>query len=316
MKGSSRSGVDAVAAWKQRVRTRTPPDRFRLGDGPLGRVELAPGRIGIVAGPPGAGKSAFVNQLLFDALRLNDGLKACLLSVEMDFSAILDRELACLSGVDLTDIADRTFGPRHQGNVDEAMAEIERVSPRLHFVERPHDLKNLWAVASRVKVGLVVIDYLQRVTNGEPARPQDRRASVDQVMDRLRCFAGSGIAILAVSAVSRGKDRFGGSSYEGLNLASLRESSELEFGADDVYLLERRESDATLRHLKARHGPRRDLRLLFRGAVQRFEAAGEAAGPRPAGGSRSSRHTALTDAEAERLFDSSRPARARKPGRR
>jgi replicative DNA helicase len=75
------------------------------------------------------------------------------------------------------------------------------------------------------------------------------------------------------------------SSYagEGLNLASFRESSELEFGADDAFILTPDGEDAgtvTLRHLKSRHGEAKDIALAFDGKLQRFTAlAGEAANP-------------------------------------
>ena len=51
-------------------------------------------------------------------------------------------------------------------------------------------------------------------------------------MDFLRQFADAGTAVMVISAIGRTKDSKGRSSYagEGLNLASFRESSELEFG--------------------------------------------------------------------------------------
>ncbi len=81
-------------------------------------------------------------------------------------------------------------------------------------------------------------------------------------MDYLRQFADAGCAVLCVSAVARSKDRRGRSSYDGeaLSLASFRESSELEYGADSAFVLVPDTKDAeevTLRALKHRHGSRR-----------------------------------------------------------
>ena len=64
--------------------------------------------------------------------------------------------------------------------------------------------------------------------------------------------------------MARTKDRKGRSSYDGdgLNLASFRESSELEFGADDAFILvadDDQDDAVTLRHLKSRHGECRDM---------------------------------------------------------
>jgi replicative DNA helicase len=92
-------------------------------------------------------------------------------------------------------------------------------------------------------------------------------------MDYLRQFANAGVAVIVVSAVGRSKDSRGRNSYgEGLNLASFRESSELEFGADSAFILAPDdEADAiTLKHLKDRHGECRDISLRFDRARQSF----------------------------------------------
>lgn len=78
----------------------------------------------------------------------------------------------------------------------------------------------------------------------------------------------------------------GRSSYDakGLSLASFRESSELEFGADDAFILTASDKTEpgthTLRHLKSRNGECRDVSLRFEGPLQRFTpVAGEPAPP-------------------------------------
>ena len=86
-------------------------------------------------------------------------------------------------------------------------------------------------------------------------------------------------AVVVVSAIGRTKDGKGRSSYagDGLNLASFRESSELEFGADDAFILapDGDQGDAvTLRHLKSRHGECRDIELTFHRRHQRFTSPG------------------------------------------
>jgi replicative DNA helicase len=61
-----------------------------------------------------------------------------------------------------------------------------------------------------------------------------------------------------------------------LNLASFRESSELEFGADDAFILiadPKNHDLVTLRHLKARHTEPRDIELTFDRRRQHFAAA-------------------------------------------
>ena len=91
----------------------------------------------------------------------------------------------------------------------------------------------------------------------------------------LRQFADAGVAVLVVAAVGRVKNARGQSSYDGdgMNLASFRESSELEFGADDAFILtpdRKRKTVVNLRHLKARHTEARDVALIFDRPRQSF----------------------------------------------
>ena len=92
-------------------------------------------------------------------------------------------------------------------------------------------------------------------------------------MNYIRQFADAGMAVIVVAAVSRTKDKAGRSSDDaaGLSLASFRESSELEFGADDAFILSRSSAQQVeLRHLKARHSEPFDHVLNFDGSLQRF----------------------------------------------
>jgi replicative DNA helicase len=99
-------------------------------------------------------------------------------------------------------------------------------------------------------------------------------------MSYLRQFADAGVAVVVVAAVARSKDAKGRSSYDaGLSLASFRETSELEYGADDAFILSPADDGGgqdgptrrvVLKHLKSRHGETRDVPLIFDGAHQRF----------------------------------------------
>lgn len=96
----------------------------------------------------------------------------------------------------------------------------------------------------------------------------------------MRQFADAGVAVICIAAVARTKDNKGRSSYsgEGLSLASFRESSELEFGADDAFILvpDDEAGNVTLRHLKARNSEPKDLALHFDRLLQRFTPATDA----------------------------------------
>jgi replicative DNA helicase len=204
-------------------------------------------------------------QATLDALRLTPTLRACVCNIEMPPGVLLDRQLARLSGIDLTTVIKRRLGAEHADRLDQALNTLEAVADRLCFVRPPFDLANVAAAADAFDAHLIVLDYIQRIR--PPGDHGDKRSSVDATMDYIRQFADAGIAVLVIAAVARTKDKRGRSSYDadGLNLASYRESSELEFGADDAFILTPPDEDglAVLRHLKARHADPRDIVLNF-----------------------------------------------------
>jgi replicative DNA helicase len=228
----------------------------------------------LIGGPPGAGKTAFVMQLVFDALRMTPELRAVVCNVEMPPDVLLDRQLARLSGVDLSLIRHRKLGAEHAGRIDQGLATLEPLCDRLAFVLPRFDLENVAATTDAFDAGLLVLDYLQRIP--PPGDHGDRRGAVDESMSYLRQFADAGCAVIVVAAVARSRDSKGRSSYgEGLNLASFRESSELEFGCDDAFILspDKNGENVTLRHLKSRNGEPQDISLNFNRRLQRFTAA-------------------------------------------
>ena len=230
----------------------------------------------LFGGAPGAGKTAFTMQAAVDALRLTPTLRALVCNAEMPSKVLLDRQLARLSGIDATTIRYRRFAAEHGDRLDQGLRTLETVADRLAFVKPPFDLANVAASADAFGADLLVLDYIQRIA--PPGQHADNRASVNSTMGFLREFADAGVAVLVLSSVGRTKDTKGRSSYsgDGLNLASFRESSELEFGADDAFILvpdENADYDTvtvTLRHLKARHTAPKDLVLDFDRRRQRF----------------------------------------------
>ena len=264
------TGVDVMHGWQNDVLSGTPPTFFPIGDGDLSRIEIGPGLVTLVGGAPGTGKTALTMQAVVDALRLTETLRAVVCNIEMSPAVLLDRQLARLSGVDLTTIRNRQLTEAHADRIDAGLATLTEVCDRLAFLRPPFDLENVAAVADEFQAGLICLDYIQRIR--APGNHDDRRGNVDATMGYLRQFADAGIAVIVLSAVGRGKDSRGVSAYEGLGLASFRESSELEFGCDDAFMLTR-DSDpdgVTLKHLKSRNGSCQDLEMTFDRPLQRF----------------------------------------------
>jgi len=274
--------ADLLHSWRDEVLSGTPPVLYPVGIGELERIEIGPGRVLLLGGAPGAGKSAFTMQAVVDALRTTSTLRALVCNVEMTPTVMMDRQLARLSGIDLNTIRLRKLGVEHGERIDDALQTLEPLAERLCFVRPPFDLENVAASADAFDAGLIVLDYIQRIK--PPGKHGDKRGSVDACMDYLRQFADNGVAVIVVAAVARSKDGKGRSTYDGdtLNLASFRESSELEFGADDAFILVNDPNDdegVTLKHLKARHTEAKDIALKFDRPRQRFTARTMASAP-------------------------------------
>lgn len=269
--------------WRDDLLSGKRPTFYRCGDGALAGIQLGPGLVTLIGGPPGAGKTAFTMQLAVDALRLNSELQVLVANVEVSPAVLLDRQLSRIGGLPFDRVRMRQLTAADSERAEAAFETIESISDRLAFVRAPFDLPNIAAAADAHDAGLVLLDYVQRIK--PPGEHGDRRGSVDALMGYLRQFADVGVAVIAVSSVGRQKDKQGRSSYSGdsLNLASFRESSELEFGADDAFMLTAADDDGIshLKHLKARHSEPRDIALLFRGRYQQFEAfdSAQADGP-------------------------------------
>ena len=275
---------DAVfAGWRDNVLTGTGPVVFPHT---LPVPEISPGHVTLIGGAPGAGKTAIVMACVVEALRHTGTLKALVANVEMSPAALLDRQLARLSGIEAEVIRHRRFTAEHADRLDAGLATVESFVDRLAFLEPPFDLANVAHAADAHGADVVVLDYLQRIM--PPGDVADPRLRANAVMGMLRQFAGQGCAVLALSAVGRSRDNAGRSTYAAgsMSLASFRDSGELEYGADDAFLLapvdDADPNVVRLSHLKCRHGAQRTVDLNFDRARQSFTLLDDAVDARPA----------------------------------
>ncbi len=270
--------VEILDAWWDDLMSGTPPVQYRVGIGELQRIDVGPGRVTLVGGSPGIGKTALISQMVFDALAISTTLKAMVCNVEMHPAAILERQLARFSGIDLTTIRNRQLDLEHGDALARGKDALDAVIDRLAFVRPPYDLNNVAHSAEAHDARLIVLDYIQRIEAG--GKHDDDRQAVGETMSTIRRFTDEcGAAVIAVAALSRSRDSRGRASYtDGLSLASFRGTSELEFGADDAFILvpdgdpEEFSSAVPVRlsHLKSRNGETRDLHLLFDRPRQHF----------------------------------------------
>ena len=297
------TGADVLSDWREAMMTGKKPILYPIADG-FEQIEIGPGLVMLLGGAPGSGQTALITQFVVDALRSTPELKALIANVEMGPPVLLDRQLSRLSGINLTKIRHREFDEKHADRLDQAMHTLEFVADRLCFLRPPFTLDNVAAAADEFEADSLVLDYVQRFE--PPGQHVDRRRAVDSSMSYLRQFAELGVAVVVVAALARSKNKKGQSSYDadGLGLASFRESSELEFGADSAFLLindPKDESNVILRCVKNRFGETGDIPLTFDRAHQRFTPSNDEPTPdKPASGKL---QTALTD-----LWKHSKPA--------
>jgi replicative DNA helicase len=273
MKGLIR-GEQLFDGWKRDLLSGVQLTRFAVGDesSPLSRIQAIIGRVLLWGGQPGVGKTALLVQMFVDALRLNPELKVLIANVEMSPQQLLERQLCRLSGVPLDIIQNRSFEAVHVERLHYGFSILENLMSRLAFVAAPFSIENVARCADAFEPQMILMDYLQRFTCGDDS--SDRRNNVVVLMNTVRAFAAAGSCCFIVSALSRQKNSQGRSSYdsETLSMAAFRDSSELEFGCDDAFILTRGDDprDITLKHLKSRNGRCEDIALEFDGAVQRF----------------------------------------------
>jgi replicative DNA helicase len=263
--------ADLLNGWSDDVLHGKPPVRWPAGSGPLARFPIGPGLICLIGGPPGAGKTALADQLVFDAVRLTPELRALVTCCEMPPAVLLDRQLARLSGVPYRAIRDRALTAEHRAAVAAGFATLNAIRNRLVFHTGPFTLDAVAASADGCEADLILVDYLQRLQAPGPHR--DKRSMTNSILDTFRAFADAGRGLLLLASVGRQPSgKHGRSSYDGLGLASFKETGECEYTADDAFILTPpADGFSALHHVKARHTEPADVALRPRLDVMAFD---------------------------------------------
>ncbi len=237
-------------------------------------VELGPGLVTVLAGAPGAGKTALALQWACDALLQNTDLNAFVASCEMSSETMVRRLLARYSSVSATAMRFARMTTTDTARLAGGAANLERFAARLHFYEGAFCLDAILAALRDGEhgPGLLVLDYLQMLRLAA-APAENKRLELDSIMAGLRTVADAGAGILAVSAVARGKSSKG-NSYNALNLASFKDSGGVEYGSDSAWILHKGDTDTdgegagldglmVCECVKNRHGATVTLPVIF-----------------------------------------------------
>ena len=264
------TGAALFGEWLAVVERDDRPMRYALSD-PFAALDVRPGRLILFGGAPGGGKTAALTQIAVDLLRRNEAARVLVANVEMTPAVLADRIVSRVAGVPLTAVTDRTLTADQLARVRVAVDALAPAAGRLAFLSSPYSLEHAAAAATAFEAGVLVLDYIQRFAVGDAGK--DKREQLELAATVLRRFCDTGAAVLVASAVARQKFA-GGSTYRGLNLASFRGSSELEYGADGAYLLVPGEGElVVLQCEKNRHGPVADIVTRFDPATQTFAVA-------------------------------------------
>jgi replicative DNA helicase len=229
------------------------------------RGGLRPGQVFVVAGRPGAGKTAFTLSLLTSLC--SSGVQTGFVSLEMSAEEVGMRMLAIESQVDVGRYDERN--QPNEGELRKLTTATSRLARHKIMVnDKPNQTAQSiaakarrWVRSSGLKV--LAIDYLQLITASEG---KERREQIDAISRNMKLLAKElKIPIVLLAQLNRAIERDGNRKPR---LSDLRESGAIEQDADLVGMLypaEQQDSEAT------QSGPRR-INLFI--AKQRAGQAG------------------------------------------
>lgn len=226
-----------------------------------------------IASPPGIGKSALCLQMCLGALVISDELRALWCRGEMTTGLFGARAAAHWSSTrdDLPTATMRDALRRTRSARSAAESLTREIGCRLFVTPPPLNIDAIELAANSTNAGLMVVDYLQLVAGSIEA---DRRQEVEEVVRRLASLATSrNMAVICVSNISKA------TSKDSRIGALSRESNLLDFAADTFLTLWSEDCqqpgeprDVLLKIAKCRTAPTGEVRLVFDGGTQRFDA--------------------------------------------
>jgi len=297
---------DVVAKIEEGMRRRVLYTGLRTGYTDLDNITsgLQPSDLIVLAGRTSMGKTAFaLNISARVAIRLQRPV--LIFSLEMSRQQVCQRILSIVSKVDLKLL-------RSSGNLTDI--EFANILDQAHKVgsapllidDTPGiDIANLRTKARHIKsvhedLGLIVVDYLQLVTDSESRRrsSESRQTEVARISGSLKAIAREvQVPLLALAQLSRQIEQRRGKDKMPI-LSDLRESGAIEQDADIVMFVHRPDfygggpdedgeeqsdfSKARILISKHRNGRTGRIDLLFHGPTTSFEQLEPADGRRGA----------------------------------
>jgi replicative DNA helicase len=200
---------------------------------------LKPGRLYILGGRPGDGKTALANCIALHAARA--GIPVLFFSREMANSELVERGLSLTSKIPAFKIGGGDLDLAAWKKIQAAAGDL--VPARLWFDDRSTTIERIVAEsrkwhATQVKagLGLIVLDYLQLARLTKVRAGANREQVVAEMSRSLKELGGElKVPMLVLSQLNRGAEERGGRPIP----SDLRESGALEQDADVILFVYR-----------------------------------------------------------------------------
>lgn len=225
---------DVILSVHERIFGAEQAEYSGIGIPALDRLILGfqPSALYVVGARPAVGKSVFGMIAALKAAQA--GKPALIINREMEKENLVTRMLSHISGVDVGAIRRKTMDPGEQGSFLTAYGELDNLP--LAIANKPSTPGQVREAALRVYeekgLGLLVVDYLQRLTSGR--RTQNRTEEVGIISRAMKDLAMElKIPVVLLAQLNRT------AANSRPNMSQLRESGDIEADADSVILLHR-----------------------------------------------------------------------------
>lgn len=252
-------------------------DRFTNG--------MHPKQMTIIGGRPGQGKSALGAQIARE-VAVEQDIGVLFFSLEMPREDIITRLVCGFSNVDAQKFARGQIG---DDDFDRLMVEGSRVAMAPLWVDdnegrgftmseiRGRAIRRLAASAKDKPLGLIVVDYLQKVRHSgldKNGKRIERREQIAEISEGLRMLAHEiKVPVVALAQLNRGAGAKGGKSVRP-TMADIRECGDIEQDALVILLIHREEKDSKEVELlleKSRNGRVAVIKMDWEASMTRFK---------------------------------------------